>query len=159
MKLNRRCSTGFHLLAPEMLDGRYDDIKSGRVKPIDGEAFSLTACVSVRPGDHATSCGTLATMENNPVGVGQLSWHWAYVQNWRATPPVAAAAPGTSPTPRPYPSRFPTPISTHSGFRIWRMRASVTSRTAVYRPVRTAVWQGSAGNRCPYADQTPLPYK
>ena len=146
MKLNRRCSTGFHLLAPEMLDGRYDDIKSGRVKPIDGEAFSLTACVSVRPGDHATSCGTLATMENNP---------WAYVQNWRATP-------GTSPTPRPYPSRFPTPISTHSGFRIWRMRASlasVTSRTAVYRPVRTAVWQGSAGNRCPYADQTQLPYK
>jgi len=24
---------------PEILDGRYDDIKSGRVKPIDGEAF------------------------------------------------------------------------------------------------------------------------
>ena len=23
----------------EMLDGRYDDVKSGRVKPIDGEAF------------------------------------------------------------------------------------------------------------------------
>lgn len=23
----------------EMLDGRYDDMKSGRVKPIDGEAF------------------------------------------------------------------------------------------------------------------------
>ncbi len=23
----------------EMLDGRYDDINSGRVKPIDGEAF------------------------------------------------------------------------------------------------------------------------
>jgi hypothetical protein len=23
----------------EMLDGRYDDLKSGRVKPIDGEAF------------------------------------------------------------------------------------------------------------------------
>jgi predicted transcriptional regulator len=23
----------------EMLDGRYDDIKSGRVKPIDGKAF------------------------------------------------------------------------------------------------------------------------
>lgn len=23
----------------EMLDGRYDDIKSGRVKPLDGEAF------------------------------------------------------------------------------------------------------------------------
>ena len=23
----------------EMLDGRYDDVKSGRVKPVDGEAF------------------------------------------------------------------------------------------------------------------------
>jgi hypothetical protein len=26
----------------------------------------------------------------------------------------------------------------------------------VYGPVRTVVWQGSAGNRCPYADQTGL---
>jgi hypothetical protein len=32
------------------------------------------------------------------------------------------------------------------------MSASVTDRTAVYGPVRTVVWQGSAGNRCPYAD-------
>jgi hypothetical protein len=24
----------------------------------------------------------------------------------------------------------------------------------VYGPVRTVVWQGSAGNRCPYADRT-----
>src|SRR5580693_1288029 len=31
--------------------------------------------------------------------------------------------------------------------------ASVTSRTAVYGPVRTVVWQGSAGDRRPYADQ------
>ena len=30
--------------------------------------------------------------------------------------------------------------------------ASVTSRTAVYGPVRTVVWQGSAGDRRPYAD-------
>ena len=30
----------------QMLDGRYDDIKSGRVKPIDGEEFfeSLRRC-------------------------------------------------------------------------------------------------------------------
>ena len=26
----------------EMLDGRYDDLKSGRVKPIDGESFFET---------------------------------------------------------------------------------------------------------------------
>jgi hypothetical protein len=30
---------------------------------------------------------------------------------------------------------------------------SVTSRTAVYGPVRTVVWQGSAGDCRPYADQ------
>ena len=30
------------------------------------------------------------------------------------------------------------------------------TRTAVYGPVRTVVWQGSAGDRRPYADQTPL---
>jgi hypothetical protein len=33
---------------------------------------------------------------------------------------------------------------------------SVTSRTAVYGPVRTVVWQGSAGDRRPYADQVAL---
>jgi hypothetical protein len=31
---------------------------------------------------------------------------------------------------------------------------SSTSRTAVYGPVRTVVWQGSAGDCRPYADQT-----
>jgi hypothetical protein len=35
------------------------------------------------------------------------------------------------------------------------MLASPT-RTAVYGPVRTVVWQGSAGDRRPYADQTRL---
>jgi len=30
---------------------------------------------------------------------------------------------------------------------------SQLSRTAVYGPVRTVVWQGSAGDRRPYADQ------
>src|ERR1022692_859882 len=33
------------------------------------------------------------------------------------------------------------------------------SRTAVYGPVRTVVWQGSAGDRRPYADQTALSEK
>ena len=36
-----------------------------------------------------------------------------------------------------------------------RSTASVTSRTAVYGPVRTVVWQGTAGDCRPYADQTP----
>lgn len=33
------------------------------------------------------------------------------------------------------------------------MSNGATSRTAVYGPVRTVVWQGTAGDRCPYADQ------
>ena len=33
---------------------------------------------------------------------------------------------------------------------------SVTSRTAVYGPVRTVVWQGSVGDRRPYADLVPM---
>ena len=32
--------------------------------------------------------------------------------------------------------------------------ASATARIAVYRPVRTVVWQGSVGDRRPYADLT-----
>jgi hypothetical protein len=35
-------SVGYYdelMQAREMLDSRYDDLKSGRVKPIDGEAF------------------------------------------------------------------------------------------------------------------------
>jgi hypothetical protein len=34
--------------------------------------------------------------------------------------------------------------------------ARATTRTAVYASVRTVVWQGSAGNRCPYAGQPRL---
>ncbi len=46
--------------------------------------------------------------------------------------------------------------SNRSGFHPWSRRASVTARTAVYGPVRTVVWQGSAGDRRPYADQYEL---
>jgi hypothetical protein len=38
----------------EMLDGRYDDIKSGRVKPIDGEAFFESLR---RKNDHRRTSG------------------------------------------------------------------------------------------------------
>jgi predicted transcriptional regulator len=37
--------------AREMLDGRYDDIKSGRIKPIDGEAFFESARNGRSTGD------------------------------------------------------------------------------------------------------------
>jgi hypothetical protein len=44
------------------------------------------------------------------------------------------------------------PISNRSAFLRWSTSNSATSRTAVYGPVRTVVWQGSAGDRRPYAD-------
>ena len=47
---------------------------------------------------------------------------------------------------------FPMPISDRSVFLRYSKIVSVTSRTAVYGPVRTVVWQGSAGDRRPYAD-------
>ena len=53
---------------------------------------------------------------------------------------------------------LPMHTSNRSGFRHWPRSASETNRTAVYGPVCTVVWQGSAGNRCPYADQRPLPH-
>ena len=43
--------------------------------------------------------------------------------------------------------------SNRSDFRHCSRSADVTNRTAVYGPVRTVVWQGSAGDRRPYADQ------
>ena len=43
--------------------------------------------------------------------------------------------------------------SARSAFLHCSRTTSLTSRTAVYGPVRTVVWQGSAGDCRPYADQ------
>ena len=49
------------------------------------------------------------------------------------------------------------PISNRSVFLHWSTSNGVTSRTAVYGPVRTVVWQGATGNRRPYADHITVP--
>jgi hypothetical protein len=46
--------------------------------------------------------------------------------------------------------------SVHTDYLHCSKTTSLTSRTAVYGPVRTVVWQGSAGDCRPYADQTAL---
>ncbi len=48
--------------------------------------------------------------------------------------------------------------SVHSDYLHCSRTTSLTSRTAVYGPVRTVVWQGSAGDCRPYADQGPLSF-
>ena len=52
---------------------------------------------------------------------------------------------------------FPMPTSNRLVFLHSLRRNGINSRTAVYGPVRTVVWQGSAGDRRPYADQVPFP--
>jgi hypothetical protein len=48
------------------------------------------------------------------------------------------------------------PTSNRLVFHHWSKSNSVTTRTAVYGPVRTVVWQGSVGDHRPYADQVGL---
>ena len=47
--------------------------------------------------------------------------------------------------------------SARSAFLHCSRTTSPTSRTAVYGPVRTVVWQGSAGDCRPYADLVGYP--
>jgi hypothetical protein len=89
---------------------------------------------------NALSC--VAHRERQPIFSPSVGLLGAYVQNWRATRSAAAAVPGTSPTPRPYPSRFPRPILNRSVSRIWRMSVSVTISN---RRVRTRTHGGVAG--------------
>ena len=84
---------------------------------------------------------------------GPLCWNWGCESGWPTIRPAAGSAPGTSQRPKPFLSGFPMPISNRSVFLRYSRIVSVTSRTAVYGPVRTVVWQGSAGDRRPYADQ------
>jgi hypothetical protein len=79
-------------------------------------------------------------------------WNWEFVPGWRAIPLEAALVPGISREPKPCLSGFPMPTSNRLVFPHSLTDESVTSRTAVYGPVRTVVWQGSVGDRRPYAD-------
>ncbi len=66
---------------------------------------------------------------------------------------AVGAALGTSHAPRPLLSVYRMPTSDRSGFPHCSRSVSATTRTAVYGPVRTVVWQGSAGDCRPYANQ------
>jgi hypothetical protein len=44
------------------------------------------------------------------------------------------------------------PISNRLAFRHCSTSNGLSSRTALYGPVRRVVWQGSVGDRRPYAD-------
>ena len=76
------------------------------------------------------------------VVVGQLSWHWGYARNWRATPLAVDMALDTSRRPRPSLLGFPMLTSNRSDFRPYTRNASVTISN---RRVRTRMHGGVAG--------------
>src|SRR5438132_9419881 len=67
--------------------------------------------------------------------------------------PVAAVDPGISPEVKPSRWGSPMPTSNRSASRPWSKRLSVTSRTAVYGPVRTVVREGRSREAPPYPDR------
>lgn len=88
------------------------------------------------------------------VVVGQLCWISGSARGWRVTPLAADLVPGISHAPRPSLSGFVMLTSNCLVFLRSLTRNGINSRTAVYGPVRTVVWQGSVGDHRPYADQT-----
>ena len=52
---------------------------------------------------------------------------------------------------------FPQPTSTRSDFQDWTPGECSSSRTAVYGPVRTVVWEGRGREAPPYPDLTGCP--
>ena len=67
--------------------------------------------------------------------------------------PAAAVAPGISPGAKPSLLGFPMPTSNRSVFHPCSKRVSATSRTAVYGPVCTVVWEGWSREAPPYPDR------
>jgi Group II intron, maturase-specific domain len=62
--------------------------------------------------------------------------NWGYVRDWPPTRLVVVAAPGTWPAPKPSPWELRMHTSAHSVFLHCSRTNSLTSRTAVYGPVR-----------------------
>ena len=75
-------------------------------------------------------------------GVVERHWLRCESQGSCATRPVVAVALGLSHGAKPSASGSPMPTSNRSAFRLCLERVSATSRTAVYGPVRTVVWEG-----------------
>src|SRR5258706_6488409 len=78
--------------------------------------------------------GVSARLARNTAGSGHGPWYLARSQLSR--------------------EGFPMRTSNRSGFLPWSTSNGVTSRTAVYGPVCTEVWQGAAGGRPPPAPQS-----
>jgi hypothetical protein len=133
------------------------------------ELWSTPSCTRHRPtpptGAHARGVDSphpLGPVETSVCSVAALEnprRRRAALITLGVSPQVASKTAGSGPRPlayRPVQSPlwgFPMLTSNRWVFRRWSRRASLTKRTAVEGPVRTVVYQGSGGNRCPCADQ------
>src|SRR5258705_5777026 len=109
--------------------------------------ISLTRWVRLR-----LRCALWRQWKTTRAVAGRHCCSLGYARDWQPTLLEVVVAPGTWPAPKPFLSGFPMHTSARSVFLRYSRTASVTSRTAVYGPVCTVVWQGSAGNCRPYAD-------
>jgi hypothetical protein len=103
-------------------------------------------------GPLATASGAVATVENSPSSPSSVAGPRGptaagHSHGWQRAWPVVPRA-GQGPLSRTL--QCALRLARPSAFD--RRRVAQPTRTAVYGPVRTVVWQGSAGNRRPYAD-------
>ena len=103
-------------------------------------------------GPVATPGRSVAAVENttpSPGGTDGTGGASAAGEQYRRQRPRPLVS---RPKPRPSLSGFPMPTSNRSVFRHCSRSVSVTSRTAVYGPVRTVVWEGRSREASPYPD-------
>src|SRR5215469_5255029 len=91
------------------------------------------------------------------VVVERLCSHMGSRSMRQAKLPAVVAAPGVSPGAEPSQRGSPMPTSDRSASHPCSERVSATSRTAVYGPVRTVVWEGRRREAPPYPDQWVFP--
>src|SRR5258708_966994 len=123
---------------------------------VAGAAISASA---KRPGADSLSlagsgydCGPLFGANGKHHGVAERHSSHSESRESCATWPAAAVAPGISPGVKRSPWDFPMLTSNRSVSCPWSKRVSLTSRTAVYGPVRTVVWEGRSREAPPYPD-------
>jgi hypothetical protein len=104
----------------------------------------------------ACDCGLPSGANGKHHGVGERhSSRWESGGSC-ATWPAVAMDPGISPGAKPSPWDSPMPTSNRSVSHPCSARVSATSRTAVFGPVRTVVWEGRSREAPPYPDPWPI---
>src|SRR5712691_9212665 len=121
-----------------------------------GAAISASAkhprCLSLSLAGSGCGCGPLFGASGKHHDVAERHWPHCESRGSCVTRPAVAVAPGLSHGAKPSASGSPMPTSDRSAFHPCLERVSATSRTAVYGPVRTVVWEGRSREAPPYPD-------